>query len=142
MQAEFYYYKEVVSQPAIKKSMVVYNRKAQYTVLSARVEDMSGAPLSLTRYSVTEDSSEYDAREEVLAELGEQLKFFPPTQREKKYEVAEQQGEDKYNVKDKEKDKKKEMVESWKMQRTRIYQLMSWGCIGWQRVPPNRLCNL
>ena len=112
------------------------------SAVSARVEDMSGAPLSLTRYSVTEDSSEYDAREEVLAELGEQLKFFPPTQREKKYEVAEQQGKEKYNVKDKEKDKKKEMVESWKMQRTRIYQLMSWGCIGWQRVPPNRLYNL
>ena len=132
-RVEIYIYKEAVSQPTTKKSMVVNSRKAQYyeAVLSAREEDMLNTPLSLSMVSVTEDSSEYGGREGVLAELGEQLKVFPPAQREKKYEVAEQRGVEKYNVMTGMRDKKNKLSEeSCKIQRNRILQLLSWGCIG------------
>jgi hypothetical protein len=51
-------------------------------------------PLNLTKDIVMMRSSEYDytGTEEVLAELTEQLKVFPPAQRNKKYEVAERKG--------------------------------------------------
>ena len=79
-------------------------------------------------------------KEEVLAEVTEQLEVFPPTKKQMKYEVAEQMGVVKYIVRIEQKDKEVKLgrrsVESCKMQRTRIFQLLSWGCIGWQQVPP------
>ena len=71
-EAENYNYKEVVSQPATKKSMVVYSRKAQYeAVLSARVEDMFSTPLSLTRVidSVMKQAENFVAKEVSLTEV-------------------------------------------------------------------------
>jgi hypothetical protein len=61
--------KKVVSLPTIKNIRVVNSVVVQYVaVKSAVVEDMSGVPLSITRESVTRDSSDYSDREEVLAE--------------------------------------------------------------------------
>ena len=105
------------------------------------VEDMLW-PLSLAKDIVMMRSSYYDSTgtEEVLAELTEQLEVFPPTQRQMKYEVTEQQGVEKYIMRIEQKDKEVKLgrrsEESCKMQRTRILQLLSWGCIGWQQVPP------
>ena len=69
-------------------------------------------------YREEEDSSVYGVREEVLAELGEQFKVFPPTQRKKEYEVAEQQGVEKNIVKEMMKKEK-----TWQKQTSRFYQL-------------------
>ena len=89
---------------------------------------------------MTRDSSDYSDREEVLAEPEMRLVVFPPTQKQKEYEVAEKKGVEKYIVKNEPRDKEVKLgrrsVESCKMQRTRIFQLLSWGCIGWQQVPP------
>jgi ribosomal protein L20A (L18A) len=68
-------------------------------------------------YREVEDSSAYSVREEVLAELGEQFKVFPPTQRKKKYEVAKQQGVEKNIVKEMMKEEK-----PWQKQTSRFYQ--------------------
>jgi hypothetical protein len=56
------------------------------------VEDMLW-PLSLAKDIVMMRSSYYDntGTEEVLVDLTEQLEVFPPTQRQMKYEVTEQQ---------------------------------------------------
>ena len=133
----YIYVKKVVCLPTIKNIRVVNSVVVQYVaVKSAVVEDMSGVPLSLTRESVTRDSSDYSDREEVLAEPEMRLVVFPPAQKQKEYEVAEE----KYIVKNEPRDKEDKLgrrsVESCKMQRTRIFQLLSWGCIGWQQVPP------
>ena len=74
---------EVVSQPTTMTSkVVIIDDVVQYVAVEsarAEVEDRFSAPLSLTRVSVTRDSSEYSIREEVLAEqLTEQLEVFPP----------------------------------------------------------------
>ena len=131
----------MVIQPTTKNIRVLNSVVMQYVaVKSAMVEDMSGVPLSLTSDSVTGDSSDYSDREEVLAEPGMRLVVFPPAQKQKKYEVAGQKGEEKYNVRIERKDKMVKLgrrsEESCKMQRTRIFQPLSWGCIGWQQVPP------
>ena len=49
-------------------------------------------------YRVVEDSNVCGAREEVLAELEDQLKVFPPTQRDENYEVAEWRKCEPYKV--------------------------------------------
>ena len=98
--------KKVVSLPTIMNIRVVNSVVVQYVaVKSAVVEDMSGVPLSLTRESVTRDSSDYSDREEVLAKPEMRLVVFPPAQKQKKYEVAEQKGEVEYIVKIGKKDK-------------------------------------
>ena len=137
----YIYVKKVVCLPTIKNIRVVNSVVVQYVaVKSAVVEDMSGVPLSLARESVTRDSSDYSDREEVLAEPEMRLVVFPPAQKQKVYEVAEQKGVEEYIVKNEPRDKEVKLgrrsVESCKMQRTRIFQLLSWGCIGWQQVPP------
>ena len=105
------------------------------------VEDML-RPLSLTKDIVMMRSCDYDntEREEVLAELTEQHEVLPLTQRQMKYEVAEEKGVAKYIVRIELKDKEDKLgrrsENSCKMQRTRIFQLLSWGCIGWQQAPP------
>ena len=74
--------KKVFSQPSTKDREVVNSVVVQSEpVKSARVEDRLRAPLSLTRVSMTGDSSNYNNNEteEVLAELTEQLEVFPPT---------------------------------------------------------------
>jgi hypothetical protein len=76
--------KKVFSQPSTKDREVVNSVVVQSEpVKSARVEDRLRAPLSLTRVTVTGDSSDYDntETEEVLAELAEQLEVFPPTKK-------------------------------------------------------------
>ena len=81
---------KVVSQPTTKKIWVVNSVVVQYVaVKSAGVEDMSGVALSLTRDSVTGDSSDYSDREEVLAELELKLVIFPPTEMQKRYKEAQ-----------------------------------------------------
>jgi hypothetical protein len=108
----------------------VYSVVMQYVaVKSAVVEDMSGVPLSLTSDSVTGDSSDYSNREEVLAEPGMRLVVFPPAQKQKEYEVAKQKGVEKYIMRIKLRDKEVKLgrrsEESCKMQRTRIFQILS-----------------
>ena len=58
-------------------------------------EDMYEIPLSLSRVNETEDSNVCGARKEVLAELEDQLRIFPPDQRDEKNEEAEW---DKYEL--------------------------------------------
>jgi hypothetical protein len=108
------------------KDSVVNHVVAKYVaVKSARVEDMSVVPLSLTRDRVTGDSSEYSNREEVLAEPGMRLVVFPPAQKQKKYEVAKQKRVKKYIMKAGLMKDKLEKENSWKMQSSRIYQPLS-----------------
>ena len=89
----------MVQHEAVKSAMVSHVVVKYRAVKSARVEDMSGAPLSLTRDSLTGDSSKYSNREEVLAEPGMRLVVFPPTQKQKRYEVAKQKRVKKYIMK-------------------------------------------
>ena len=113
----------------MKNSMVNHVVAKYVAVKSARVEDMCGIPLSLTGDSVTEDSSDYSNREEFLAEPGMRLEVFPPAQRQKRYELAEQKGVVKYIVKIGRKDKMVKLgrrcQESCKMQKSRIFQPLS-----------------
>ena len=69
--------------------MIKVVEKVQHkAVLFAWGEDMFDIPLSLSRVDETVDSSVYGARKEVLAELGDQLKVFPPDQWDEKNEEA------------------------------------------------------
>jgi hypothetical protein len=116
------------------KDSVVNHVVAKYVdVKSARVEDMSGVPLNLIRDSVTGDSSEYINREEVLSEPGMRLEVFPPAQRKKKYEVAEQKRVVKYIVKIRRKDKMVKLGRrcqvSCMMQKSRIFKLCPRGVL-------------
>jgi len=71
--------------------------RVQYeSVRFARVEDMSGTPLSRTRVAETRDSSEYRDVEEVLAEQMMMLESLSSYQGQKEYEVAEQRGVEQY----------------------------------------------
>ena len=70
--------------------MIKVVEKVQHkAVLFAWGEGVNNDPLNLSGVNETEDSSVHDARKEVLAELGDQLKVFPPAQGEEKCEVAE-----------------------------------------------------
>ena len=121
--------KKVVSLPTTKNIRVMNCVVTEIVAAKyVEVEDML-RPLSLAEDIVMMRGSDYNntRREEVLAEPGMRLVVFPPAQ--KKYEVAEQKGEEKYNVRIERKDKKVKLgrrsEESCKMQRTRIFQPLS-----------------
>jgi hypothetical protein len=78
-------YKTAVRLPVIGNTAVTYEviEKEQYKAV-------------LTAWG--EDSNVCRGREEVLAELEDQLKVFPPTQRDENYEVAEWRKYEPYKV--------------------------------------------
>ena len=82
-------------QMILLKYHLNYAVDAYKAVLFAWGEDMFDIPLSLSRVDETVDSSVYGARKEVLAELEDQLRIFPPDQRDEKNEEAEW---DKYEL--------------------------------------------
>ena len=67
----------------------VVEKEQHKAVLYAWGEDMFEIPLSLSRDDETEDSIVCSARKEVLAELEDQLRIFPPDQWDEKNEEAE-----------------------------------------------------
>ena len=119
------------------------------SVMSARVEDRSGTPLSRTRVSETRDSSKYRDVEEVLAEQVMSLESLSSYQGRKEYEVAEQRGVEQYigpveKVKKEIKtDDTSSKPEHLKMLKNRIFRPFLPGCIGLpnsgQLIPARRL---
>jgi hypothetical protein len=142
----YYDVNEQVSQPVTTNIVVMYGVVKKYVAVKcAVVEDMLGTPLSLTWDSVTEDRSVHNDKklEEVLAELEMRLEGLSSYQAAEEYEVAEWSSMDKEHImKAGLKKDKLEREKSWKIQMSRIYQPLSWGCFGWQQVPPNRLLIL
>merc|ERR1719508_241038 len=142
------YKQEKVSLPTIKSIVVVYSVavKSKSFKKSVVVEAMLGMPLSLTKNSVMKDSSLYGDGEEVLAELGVKLVVFPPSKMQKGYEVAEwKHVEKKHITRAGMKDRKVKLGEKMGVLKdadSRIFQPLSWGCIGWRQAPPNRLIIL
>jgi len=130
------YKQEKVSLPTIKSIVVVYSVavKSKSVKKSVVVEAMLGMPLSLTRNSVMKDSSLYSDGEEVLAELGVKLDVFPPSKMQKSYEVAEwKHVEKKHITRAGMKDRKVKLGEKMGVLKdadSRIFQPLSWGCIG------------
>ena len=119
------------------------------SVMSARVEDRSGTPLSRTRVSETRDSSKYRDVEEVLAEQMMSLESLSSYQGRKEYEVAEHRGVEQYigPVEKIKKEIKSDDTSSklghLKMLKNRIFRPFLPGCTGLpssgQLIPARRL---
>ena len=88
------------------------------------------------------DSSLYSDGEEVLAELGVKLVVFPPSKAEELRGGRAEGHEEEAHCEGWDEGQEGQVGEKMGVLKdadSRIFQPLSWGCIGWRQAPPNRL---